>query len=68
MKLPEGARAVGPMYPPLCTMTFFALEAKLLYPIWAVFRKVHAEDSDEEDEKLEERDQERAYVLYPFLH
>ena len=56
MKLPEGARAVGPVYPPLCTMTFFALEAKLLYPIWAVFRKVHAENSDKEDEKLEERD------------
>ena len=56
------------MYPPLCIVTNLTLEAELLYKIWAVISKVHAEDSDEEDEKLEEWDQERANVLYPDLH
>ena len=56
------------MYPPLTAMIFIALEAELLYEIWAVLSKVHAEDRDEEDEKLEERDEERAHVLNPDLH
>ena len=68
MKLPEGARAVRPMYPPLCGVTNLALEAKIQYKIWAVLSKVHAEDTYEEDEKLEEWDQERANILYPYLH